>query len=331
MAEDYTTGRRRTTRVSYEGNNILDSPGGSEYAASVDDSTYVQSMAGSVFAGVPRRRRMWAMLNAFIDESGTHAGSRLFVVAALLAPPEQWDRMSVSWERKLRKEHLDCFHATDCAVGGGDFKHWPRERRNSLYAAMAGLVAKHACYRAWTVTIIEDYFKFFKPEADKFLYHLCLDGAVQGIRELARQRGIRIPCVFDRGGLGGGFARNALANVADYHSVGAITDENKEFLPPLQAADLHVYEVYKHFTDMMTERRTVEDGPRGPFGRLWKLREAGGGGIIFDNDTLPLYLNARKMRVPRFEMPRYSLNLAQRIKITPYRLTKKDFANEGAP
>jgi len=296
-----------------------------------DGTRYVHSVASSVFAGTPRRFRLWAMLNAYADDSGTHADSRAFIVAVLLAPPRRWERLSAEWLRALDKARAPCFHATDCATGGGEFRGWDRENRNKLYAKLAQIVAKHACFRAWSVAFTEDYFQIFRREGDKFLYQMCLEGCANTIKTVARRRGIKIPYVFDRGGLGGGFARSYLEEHADQFGVGAVSTDSKGRLPPLQAADLHAYEVYKHFTDMMTERRAVEDGPRGSFGCLWKIAEAGGGGIVWNDETIPVYIKARKARAPVFELPLYCLNETQRLKIQPYRLKQEDFVTDDLP
>lgn len=56
------------------------------------------------------------MLSVYLDESGTHMdGSPIVVVAGLVAPPRQWERLTTEWQKILDSEGLADFHMKDCA------------------------------------------------------------------------------------------------------------------------------------------------------------------------------------------------------------------------
>jgi len=39
------------------------------------------------------------MFSVYFDESGTHSGSPVFVVAGLLSPDQQWEKLTKSWKK----------------------------------------------------------------------------------------------------------------------------------------------------------------------------------------------------------------------------------------
>ena len=92
---------------------------------------YVSSAAATIF-GASRRARaggLWGMLSAYLDESGTHKGSRICAIGCLLASPLQWERLTCSWKKVLGEVGLTDFHAADCANGAQAFKEWGAEDR----------------------------------------------------------------------------------------------------------------------------------------------------------------------------------------------------------
>lgn len=60
--------------------------------------------------------------NLYFDESGTHSGARLMVVAGYWFDSEQAFRFSRDWEKALKKLGLPFAHMTDCALGYGIYK-----------------------------------------------------------------------------------------------------------------------------------------------------------------------------------------------------------------
>lgn len=52
-------------------------------------------------------------IDAYIDESGTHGGSRLLSVAACATGREHWESFGDLWSRQLRDANCDYFHAKD--------------------------------------------------------------------------------------------------------------------------------------------------------------------------------------------------------------------------
>jgi Protein of unknown function (DUF3800) len=51
------------------------------------------------------------MLEAYFDESGTHAGSRTLSVGAFVADQDKWIAFSRQWKATLAEAGIECFHA----------------------------------------------------------------------------------------------------------------------------------------------------------------------------------------------------------------------------
>ena len=65
--------------------------------------------------------------------------------------------------------------------------------------------------------------------------------------------------------------------------MGALSVDDRRKVPALQAADLHAYEVHKYFSDQLNNSGR---GVRKSFSSLMEIKEAGGGGYLFNRDRL---------------------------------------------
>jgi hypothetical protein len=58
-------------------------------------------------------RRCIAVIEAFIDESGTHSDAPLLSVACYFAPHSRWGAFQRDWAPILKEHGIDCFHAVN--------------------------------------------------------------------------------------------------------------------------------------------------------------------------------------------------------------------------
>lgn len=221
------------------------------------------------------------MISAYFDESGTHDSSQVFVVAGLISTPASWEHLTKEWQRALCDEGVQEFHATDCAVGAGEYDGWNRERRNAFYKRMTGIAAQWATGRTWTAVIMHDYRQILK---DGLPYALGAMGCASRICRYSLGLGGKpfVPYVFEQGGRDSGEILKAFSELRErehsnlYHMGPLTIGTRSEFLP-LQAADLHAYEVYKYFSDQLERRNRPT---RRSFGRLLDVPVVGGGGYL---------------------------------------------------
>jgi hypothetical protein len=76
--------------------------------------------------------------DAFVDES--YDETTVFTVAGFLAPREAWTRIWQEWERVLKVEHLEAFHAVDCEKRSRAFQGWSASRSDRLQRTLIELI-----------------------------------------------------------------------------------------------------------------------------------------------------------------------------------------------
>jgi len=252
----------------------------------------------------------WAMLASYFDESGTHDRSDVMVVAGLVSPVSQWDRLVASWERVLDKHNLPAFHTVDCAHGVNAFEGWSRAERSSLYKKLISLTTKHVLWRGWSAVLVPDYLQFFegdenKENARKLMFSMCSLSCAVAIREISAGGGAAIPYMFERGGLGGGVAADLLdrlSSVAPIYRIGTVSFGTRHEVVQLQAADIHAYEIHKYFAEQLRpEPRSI----RRSFKELLRISEAGGrgfGGFLYGSEKCDLWLKNVSARSRQWEI-----------------------------
>jgi hypothetical protein len=79
----------------------------------------------------------FVILRAYLDESGTHAGSVATVMGGLLGNAFQWERFDKRFRKLQKKFKFTVFHTKKFKNRDGDFKGWSREKQVALLDAMA--------------------------------------------------------------------------------------------------------------------------------------------------------------------------------------------------
>jgi hypothetical protein len=213
-------------------------------------------------------------------------------MGGLVASPKQWARLTRDWQKILQDVNLTDFHAADCANGGGAFLGWEKSDRDKLFIRFVDLTKRAVSYRVWTAVVMDDYHSIFNDAKEKFPYSLCALGCASRLRWLAMRRGadFAIPYVFDQGEKGkwafAVFNRILAKRNGDMFRMGALSKGDRLKIPPLQAADLHAYEVYRYFADQLAQS---DRAIRGSFNEL--LTIADGGGYILTGDKLEIITN----------------------------------------
>jgi hypothetical protein len=79
------------------------------------------------------------MIQAYIDEGGTHDQATIIVMAGFVSSFKRWRKFEKQWNAVLNPDGGSrVFHATDCLgqIGRKDFDGWSKERRNALVDAL---------------------------------------------------------------------------------------------------------------------------------------------------------------------------------------------------
>jgi hypothetical protein len=99
-------------------------------------------------------------LVAHLDESGTHGGTRLTVMAGWIARAGRWAEFDGKWKNLLIRQRLPYIHAKDLTQGTGHFKdkiRWPMPKRVALASEASSLAHEHAVFGLVTLLNTTDY------------------------------------------------------------------------------------------------------------------------------------------------------------------------------
>lgn len=76
--------------------------------------------------------RVFMLLTAYIDESGTHDSSDYMIMGGFVGRLGQWYAVDKVWKKLLKKYNLTHFHAVDMRHGNGEFRGWDNSKKFDL-------------------------------------------------------------------------------------------------------------------------------------------------------------------------------------------------------
>jgi hypothetical protein len=90
------------------------------------------------------------ILQAFIDDSGSDARSRVFALGGLVAPLKKWTGFAEAWNLARRKKpprRVGYFKTSEAASFTGEFEHWTEQDRDKRVIRLAKVVPAYASYQ----------------------------------------------------------------------------------------------------------------------------------------------------------------------------------------
>ena len=111
-----------------------------------------------------RADRLFMVMTGYFDESGTHDGSPVVIVAGFVATAEKWG----DYERDLAALNAEygvsVFHAKDWRGRKGSFKGWPHQRRATYNSRFLRLADAHLTWGAAGVLVRDEYDKIYRAK-----------------------------------------------------------------------------------------------------------------------------------------------------------------------
>jgi len=104
--------------------------------------------------------KIMVLLRAYLDESGTHAGSRIVAIGGFVGSAGTWQKLEGEWAAALAVfdgADLEAFHATDCENGNREFEHIPIELRIALAQKLAKAISGLGLFGVWCAVIADDW------------------------------------------------------------------------------------------------------------------------------------------------------------------------------
>lgn len=206
-------------------------------------------------------------LRAYFDESGTNPGDDAFVLAGYVSTHDKWLRFTEKWTGLVVDEWgLDFFHMADFESRFGPYADWDDGTRKERLNKLLQLIAEHATVSVAFSVPNKPFRKIFGELAKDDVRYLLLGARVFsecskvdrfGRLITARPRPYleeRLAYVFEAGARGGGQVAKAFSkayNIPEQrreYRLMSFELGGKEDFPPLQAADILAYELYKHWS-----------------------------------------------------------------------------------
>lgn len=195
-----------------------------------------------------RERTMLLMLQAYVDESGSHASSDLFVLGGYVADLHRWERFTPAWRAALAAPPaIPYFHGREFYKGSGKFRSLTEAQKKVKIRALTEVIAEHVVCGVAAVVSMRVYESIVRgrvsPLYDSpYIACLCLiDSAITSIAVsdervhvfLENRRGWTPRAI--------GYLDGLVPERRDIRTITSVT--GKEDALPLQAADMFAWRI----------------------------------------------------------------------------------------
>lgn len=210
-----------------------------------------------------------AMHQVYFDESGTHDGSPMMVMAGYLFRTDQARKFSRDWTKELKKLNLEYAHMTDCALGYGQYANMSVGQRIDSEIKLIEHIKKRsilgisAAVPEWGYEQVMSTTGGWHQSAYTFMLMLCVCKISEYMRE--HQPKSSVAYFFESGHAKAGEANRFMnlipsigGPVMDYHRYAGHAFVDKRRALPLQAADMLAWQ-HRHYLV-----RRIEDGINEP-------------------------------------------------------------------
>ena len=210
-------------------------------------------------------------MQAYFDESGTHAGARYTCVAGYVMEADQAICLEREWRLLLEEYNLKQFHMGDCAGGYDDFEGRSEGERDEIERRVMGIIERRVNCGICVSAREEHVKRYFLSGA----YFLCAVWCFAGIQGWAKKAGLcgNVECFFEKGHRDERYVNEQFSKIAmsdelraslRYHSH---TFASKRVVPVLQAADVLAWQSTRYLGDKFPAtgksrrkvRRTFQD------------------------------------------------------------------------
>jgi Protein of unknown function (DUF3800) len=188
-----------------------------------------------------------AFVEAYFDESGSHAGSSVLCVAGYLFEKDKCVQLDIEWQAVLERYDLPFFRMSACAGGGDPFDKLTMEDRIAAETAMIEIIKRHAI-KGSVVATQETVYNEYMTGADVFgsAYSWCCFMCLIGVAAWAEKTKFKgdVAYFFEAGHASQKQTNELMNHIAtlpsmrrDFHYV-SHAFVNKAKVRPVQAADI---------------------------------------------------------------------------------------------
>jgi hypothetical protein len=192
------------------------------------------------------------MLECYFDDSSDEKRERYCASGGVIGSLEQWDFFTALWSHEVHGLAKP-FRSTECECGHGQFKGWPKERRDGLMARLVDVIRRTKLAGFASIVPVQAYKEAFPASKDGDAYLLTIPHAIMNMAFIASQIKTDLNIWFE-----GGASDSAV--VESFRSVQRMDWKpssrlrgvaiGSKDLYPLQSADLVAREAFKHIDNL---------------------------------------------------------------------------------
>jgi hypothetical protein len=104
--------------------------------------------------------RLFLILTAYFDESGTHAGSPATVLSGIMGTANQWAYFQSEMNKIKERHGFTVFHAKEFRARSGEFRRWPPPKAAALLQEM--MVASSKLMEAATIILTNEAYEAYR-------------------------------------------------------------------------------------------------------------------------------------------------------------------------
>jgi hypothetical protein len=198
------------------------------------------------------------MLQAYLDDSGTHNGAPVLAIGGLIGTPESWDGLEQAWIARLReplpgKPPVRAFHLSHLIGHFGEFRDYKPAEVDALRFEFRKIILESNLCQIATVISLQDWHELVVPPYSDVLgtpEEVCFSGIVINSLEFLQSHGVtnrKIAYIYDIGRKTPEFERlfRMVEDPRYRPQVTSVTWAQVNDMPPLQAADFIANENYR--------------------------------------------------------------------------------------
>lgn len=202
-----------------------------------------------------RRKQGPQLYTVYFDESGTHPDSDAAVVVDFVSNATKWAAFSEDWRQVLRDAGLEYFRMSLIENRQGPFADWAEDVKRDLLNRLLPIIKRHTFTSVGCVVKRE----WMDSHLSEFAQEICGDACGLAALSCFRHLGLRMQendgwidgimesCASGSGALQLLFEEDSkITEWQEAHRINSMVFAEKREHPPLQAADILAYELYKH-------------------------------------------------------------------------------------
>ncbi len=218
----------------------------------------VRDMAEIVFPP-DAQRGLLLVIRGYFDESCKD--KRVYAIGGYVGRDRDWKPVSRLWKNRRLQDGVQCFHATDCESGFGEYKDLSKDDRNKQKADLIQIVHEHENIGGFGAAVIIEDFERVRDSSERARkvlgpdpYFLCFQVLLMAVcEEFERHNAspdMSVACIFEEQEEFSGRAKVLYDKFKAINKLyaprlGSLAYAEKTKFVPLELADNLAYETMK--------------------------------------------------------------------------------------